>query len=40
MANSVGRALLLPGDMQNWTWWEDDALVLGAKRDAVLVCIV
>lgn len=37
MVKCVGKALLLPKDMSHWEQWEDDALLLNMKREAIMV---
>lgn len=37
MAKCMGKALLLPEDMNHWEQWKDDALLLNIKREAIMV---
>lgn len=37
VAESVGKALLLPEDMKHWAKWDDNPLLLNMKKEAIMV---
>lgn len=37
VAESVGKALLLPEDMKHWAKWDDNSLLLNMKKEAIMV---
>ena len=37
VAESVGKALLLPEDMKHWDKWDDNSLLLNMKKEAIMV---
>lgn len=37
VADCVGKAVLLPKDINHWAKWDDESLLLNMKREAIMV---